>query len=381
MTGAAARTVGHGGVRAVAAASGLSLSTVQHGARDLDAGLEPSDRVRAPGAGRKLAEHTMPDLVEALDNLVEPDSRGDPECALRWTTKSTRTLADELSGQGRPITHSVVAKLLAAEGYSLQGARKTAEGSDHPDRDAQFRYLAGLVEQFRAAGDPVISVDAKKKELIGNFATPGQHWRPVGQPVETNTHDFPDPELGKAVPYGVYDLAADTGWVLVGSSSDTAEFAVSTIRRWWAEMGKPAYPEATRLLVTADSGGSNSSRSRLWKRELAAFAEDAGLDIVVCHFPPGTSKWNKIEHRLFSHISMNWRGRVLESREVVVNLIAGTTTRTGLTVQAELDHGTYQKGIKVTDQEMKLLPLVRHEFHGDWNYTIKKSKEEEEEES
>jgi len=308
--------------------------------------------------------------------LVEPGSRGDPECALRWTTKSTRNLADDLTTRGFAVTHSVVAKMLGAMGYSLQSARKSAEGSDHPDRDAQFRYLTGLIERFRAEGEPVISVDAKKKELIGNFATAGRQWRPAGQPVETNTHDFPDPELGKAVPYGVYDVAGDTGWVSVGGSADTAEFAVSTIRRWWTEVGAVAYPGARKLLITADSGGSNSSRGRLWKRELAAFAKDTELDVVVCHFPPGTSKWNKIEHRLFSHISMNWRGHVLESREVVVNLIAGTKTRTGLIVRAELDHDTYQKGIKVTDREMKQLPIVKHKFHGDWNYTIGKSRDD-----
>lgn len=376
VAGVMARTLGHGGVRAASVASGLSLSTVQNGARSVDDGVEPSDRVRASGAGRKPAEESMPGLVDALDGLVEPESRGDPECALRWTTRSTRSLADELTGQGFAVTHSVVAKVLVAQGYSLQAAQKSAEGSDHPDRDAQFRYLAGLVERFRAAGEPVISVDAKNKELIGNFAPKGKQWRPVGRPVEVNTHDFPDKELGKAVPYGVYDLAENAGWVSVGGSSDTAEFAVSTIRRWWSEVGVLAYPEATTLLITADSGGSNSSRGRLWKKELADFAEEAGIDIVVCHFPPGTSKWNKIEHRLFSHISMNWRGRVLESREVVVNLIAGTTTRAGLTVRAELDNSVYQKGIKVTDREMKQLPIVRHEFHGDWNYTIKTTKEE-----
>jgi transposase len=266
ITGAAARALGHGGVKAAAVASGLSLSTVQNGALAVDAGLEPSDRVRAPGAGRKPAEKSMPGLEDALDKLVEPGTRGDPECALRWTTKSTRTLADELTKQGFKVTHSVVAKLLTAMGYSLQAARKSAEGSDHPDRDAQFRYLAGLVERFRAAGEPVISVDAKKKELIGNFAPTGQQWRPAGQPVETNTHDFPDPELGKAVPYGVYDVASNAGWVSVGGSSDTAEFAVATIRRWWTEVGAAAYPDATTLLITADSGGSNSSRGRLWKK-------------------------------------------------------------------------------------------------------------------
>jgi Rhodopirellula transposase DDE domain len=381
VAGTVARTLGHGGVKAVAVASGLSSSTVQDGALAVDGGIEPSDRVRALGAGRPRAEESTPGLLEALDDLVEPDSRGDPECALRWTTRSTRNLAEELSGQGFAVTHSVVAKLLATMGYSLQAARKSAEGSDHPDRDAQFRYLAAVVEQFRASGEPVISVDAKKKELVGNYAPAGRQWRPAGQPVEANTHDFPDPLLGKAVPYGVYDIAEDTGWVSVGGSCDTAEFAVSTIRRWWGEMGSVAYPEATKLLITADSGGSNSSRSRLWKRELAAFAKDAGIDVVVCHFPPGTSKWNKIEHRLFSHISMNWRGRVLESREVVVNLIAGTRTRSGLTIRAELDHGVYQKGVEVTDREMALIPLVKHTFHGDWNYTIKKATDELDKES
>jgi Rhodopirellula transposase DDE domain len=376
LWGAAARALGHGGVKAVATASAVSLSTVQKGAREVDIGIEPSDRVRVSGAGRPGVEAAMPGLVEALDALVEPESRGDPECTLRWTTKSTRELAGELTRQKFEITHSVVAKLLAEMGYSLQGAVKSAEGSDHPDRDAQFRYLAMLADRFRAAGQPVISVDAKKKELIGNFATSGKQWRPAGQPVVVNTHDFPDPDLGKAVPYGVYDLAEDAGWVSVGGSADTAEFAVSTIRRWWTEVGKTVYPEATSLLITADSGGSNSARGRLWKRQLAAFAREAGLEVVVCHFPPGTSKWNKIEHRLFNHISMNWRGRVLESREVVVNLIAATTTRTGLQVRAELDHGIYERGIKVTDREMKQIPIVRHLFHGDWNYTLKKSMED-----
>lgn len=379
--GAAARALGHGGVRAVAGASGLSLSTVQHGALAVDAGIEPSDRIRASGAGRPRAEKSMPGLVTALDNLVEPDSRGDPECALRWTTKSTRTLADELTRQGFSITHSVVAKLLADMGYSLQAAHKSAEGTEHPDRDAQFRYLSSMVDQFQTSDQPVISVDTKKKELLGNFAPTGRGWRPVGQPIQTNMHDFPDSELGKAIPYGVYDLAHDAGWVSVGATADTAEFAVATIHRWWTEVGSVTYPQATRLLITADSGGSNSSRSRLWKRELAAFGKDAGIEIVVCHFPPGTSKWNKIEHRLFSHISLNWRGRVLESREVAVNLIAGTTTRTGLTVRAELDHHVYQTGITVTDQEMDQLPLVRHKFHGKWNYTLKKSIDEVNQES
>lgn len=371
VLGTTARMLGHGGVKAVSLTSGMSLSVVQKGARDVDEGIEPSDRIRAEGAGRKLAEVAMPGIDEELDSLVEPESRGDPERALRWTTKSTRTLADELTRRGYAITHSVVAKMLNSMGYSLQGASKVLEGEDHPDRDAQFRYIADLVEEFRAAGEPVASVDAKKKELIGNFAPRGQQWRPKGEPVETKSHDFPDKDLGKAVPYGVFDIDANAGWVSVGNSADTAEFAVSTIRRWWDEVGSIRYPDAKRLLITADSGGSNSARGRLWKRELSTFARDIGLDVVVCHFPAGTSKWNKIEHRLFSHISRNWRGQVLESLEVVVDLIAATTTRTGLTVRAELDTNTYEKGIKVSDGEMKSLPIVKHDFHGNWNYTIK----------
>jgi transposase len=373
--GALARTLGHGGVRAVAAASGMSVGLVQKGARDVDEGIEPSDRVRAKGAGRKLAEVAMPGVDEELDSLVEPESRGDPECELRWTTKSTRTLAKELTERGFPITHSVVAKMLGAMGYSLQSASKVVEGSSHPDRDAQFQYIARLVREFREAGEPVASIDAKKKELIGNFATPGRQWRPRGEPVEVNSHDFPDEELGKAVPYGVYDIGANAGWVSVGNSADTAEFAVGTIRRWWDQVGSVRYPKATKLLLTADSGGSNSASGKLWRRELASFARDAGLDVMVCHFPAGTSKWNKIEHRLFSHISRNWRGQVLESLEVVVDLIAATTTSKGLTVQAELDPKVYEKGIKVADHELKSLPIERHEFHGEWNYTVKGSTE------
>lgn len=369
--GAAARMLGHGGVKAVSVASGMSLSVVQNGARDVDEGIEPSDRVRAEGAGRKLAEVAMPGIDEELDSLVEPESRGDPECVLRWTTKSTRTLARELSRRGYRITHSVVAQMLHSMGYSLQGSSKVLKGESHPDRDAQFRYIANLVSEFMAAGEPVASVDAKKKEMIGNFAPRGQQWRPRGEPIETKSHDFPDPELGKAIPYGVFDIAANAGWVSVGNSADTSEFAVSTIRRWWDEVGSVRYPKATRLLITADSGGSNSARGRLWRRELSSFARDTGLDVVVCHFPAGTSKWNKIEHRLFSHISRNWRGQVLESLEVVVDLIAGTTTQKGLTVQAVLDRNVYEKGIKVPDSEMKSLPVVKHDFHGDWNYTIK----------
>jgi len=376
VAGAMARALGYGGVKAVAETSGVSPKTVRKGARDVDKGVEPSVRVRAPGAGRKPVEQAQPGLAEALDGLVEPETRGDPECPLRWTTKSLRNLSDDLVSRGFTVSPPTVGQMLAASGYSLQAPVKTKEGADHPDRDAQFRYIANLVTQFRAAGEPVISVDTKKKEAVGEFSPSGQEWQPVGQPLEVNTYDFPDKELGKAVPYGVYDVAENTGWVSVGRSADTAKFAVQSIRTWWHRMGKSTYPNATKLLITADGGGSNGHRVRLWKAELAVLARELGLDITVVHFPRGTSKWNKIEHRLFSHITMNWRGRPLESHEVVVNLIAATTTRTGLTVRAELDHDDYQKGIKVTDEEFKSIPLARHTFHGDWNYTIRKSMEQ-----
>jgi Rhodopirellula transposase DDE domain len=376
VAGAAARALGYGGVKAVAVASGLSRSKVQAGARDVDDGVEPSVRVRASGAGRKRVEAAQPGLGEALDGLVEPETRGDPECSLRWTTKSLRKLADDLTSQGFTVSPPTVGQLLAATGYSLQAPVKTKEGADHPDRDAQFRYIAGVVAKFQAAGEPVISVDAKKKELLGDFSPGSREWQPKGQPMEINTYNFPDKELGKAVPYGVYDVAENAGWVSVGRSADTAEFAVQTIRRWWYAMGRLAYPNATKLLITADGGGSNGYRVRLWKSQLAELAQELGLDITVVHFPRGTSKWNKIEHRLFSHITMNWRGQRLESHEVVVNLIAGTTTRTGLTVRAELDQDDYQKGIEVTDEEFKRIPLVRHNFHGEWNYTIRKSSDD-----
>jgi len=364
----------HGAARAVAGASGLSAKTVQKGVREVDEGIDPSIRVRSPGAGRKTAEESQPGLAEALDKLIDPETRGDPMCPLRWTTKSTRTLADELTGQGYQVSHSTVAKVLAGMGYSLQAPAKTREGADHPDRDAQFRYLDGLVREHMAAGEPVISVDGKKKEKVGNYAPSGREWQPEGEPVEVNMHDFPDKKLGKVTPYGVYDISGNNGWVTVGTSADTAEFATSAIRRWWEEMGRAAYPGATRLLITADGGGSNGHRSRLWKREISAFAADTGLEITVCHYPPGTSKWNKIEHRMFSHITRNWRGRPLESHEVVVNLIANTTTRTGLKIRAELDQRTYVKGIEIPEKELQALPIEYHEFHGNWNYTVKKPK-------
>ena len=289
-------------------------------------------------------------------------------CRLRWTTKSTRNLAGELRRQGHAVSHHSVARLLASElDYSLQGNAKTLEGAQHPDRNAQFEYISAQVTAHLAAGEPVISVDAKKKELIGAYASKGRTWRPAGNPERVNTHDFPDKNLGKAVPYGVYDIGADSGWVAVGSDGDTAQFAVATIRSWWAAAGRPAYPDATKLLITADAGGSNGYRTRAWKAELAALAVQTGLEITVCHFPPGTSKWNKVEHRLFSHITMNWRGRPLTSHEVIVQTIAATTTRAGLTVRAELDTSTYHTGIKISDRQMEALPLTRHHWHGDWN--------------
>ena len=352
----------------------MSRVTVTAGVDELEAGVDPSPgRARRSGGGRKALTEVDPGLLDALDALVEPETRGDPMTRLRWTTKSTRTLAAELGRQGHRLSHHSVGRLLIGPlGYSLQGNAKTVEGKQHADRDAQFGYLNGQVTDALAAGDPVVSVDAKKKELVGEYAHKGQTWRPVGDPRRVDVHDFGG-ELGKAVPYGVYDLGADTGWVSVGNDGDTAQFAVETLRRWWTTVGKPAYPEATKLLITADAGGSNGYRLRLWKRELAALAEATGLAITVCHMPPGTSKWNRIEHRLFSHISMNWAGQPLTSHEVAVNLIAATTTRTGLSVHAERDTGSYPRGIRIPDREMKALTaqhLTPHEWHGEWNYTI-----------
>jgi hypothetical protein len=371
--GSEARVLGHGGISAVAAASEVSRQTVALGIEELEAGGPPLGRVRRVGAGRKPVAATDPGLKPALLALVEPGSRGDPESPLRWTTKSTRKLAEELTAQGHRVSADTVAKLLREENFSLQGNAKTIEGRQHPDRDAQFRYLGEQVAQHRRAGDPVISVDTKKKELVGQFRNAGREWRPQGKPEQVNVHDFLDPELGKAIPYGVYDIAANTGWVNVGVDHDTSQFAVATIRNWWRQAGSQAYPNARRLLITADGGGSNGYRTRLWKVELAQVAAEIGLEITVCHLPPGTSKWNKIEHRLFAHISMNWRGRPLTSHEVIVQTIAATSTSTGLTVSAELDTADYPSGIKITDREMKDLDrhsLQRHDFHGEWNYTL-----------
>jgi transposase len=371
VAGAAARLVGRGGIVTVAEATGMSRSTVQKAVGEIDAGVEVTARVRPPGAGRPRSIDAQPGLLVALDDLVEPESRGDPMCPLRWTTKSTRALADELRRQGYEISHVTVAELLHQMGYSLQAPAKENEGAQHPDRDAQFRHLNAQVEAHLAAGEPVVSVDTKKKEVVGNLKNGGREWQPAKAPVRVDVHDFPDPETGKAVPYGIYDIAANEGFVVVGDDGDTAEFAVTSIGRWWDQVGSVAYPDATRLLITADAGGSNGYRTRLWKVELAKLAARTGIEITVCHFPPGTSKFNKIEHRLFSAISMNWRGRPLTTLQVIVDLIAATTTRTGLKVRAQLDQGYYPIGIKVTDKQVAAVPLIKHDFHGDWNYTIK----------
>jgi Rhodopirellula transposase DDE domain len=372
LLGAEARALGRGGIGLVARAAGASPDTVGRGARELESGVEPAGRVRGPGAGRPRAEAVDPGLPAALDRLVSPGTRGDPESPLRWTTKSTARLSEELEEAGHRVGPDTVGRLLKDAGYSLQGNAKVVEGKQHPDRDGQFEHINEQAESFQASGDPVISVDTKKKELVGNYKNGGREYQPRGRPERVDVHDFKG-ELGRAVPYGVYDITANTGWVNVGTDADTGQFAVESIRRWWDRIGRAAYPGATRLLITADSGGSNGSRLRLWKSELAKLAEELGIEITVSHLPPGTSKWNRIEHRLFSQISMNWRGRPLTSHEVIVQTIAATTTRSGLTVQASLDTGTYPKGITITDKEMKELEqrsIRRHDYHGEWNYTL-----------
>ena len=369
-----ARELGRGGVTAVACATGMSRTTITTGCRELELPLQQrrqeARRVRRPGGGRRLLTQTDSGLWRALEALVEPVTRGDPESPLRWTCKSTAKLAVELTRQQHPVSDRTVATLLIQAGYSLQANRKTREGNGHPDRNAQFEYLNASVQRFDRRGQPAISVDTKKKELIGDFKNGGREWRPAGNPAEVRVHDFLDKKLGKAIPYGVYDIVNNQGWVNVGIDHDTAQFAVHSIRSWWGQMGQRRFPRATELLITADGGGSNSSRSRLWKTSLQDLADDLGLKLFVCHFPPGTSKWNKIEHRMFSFITQNWRGKPLVSHQAIVNLIAGTTTRTGLIVRAALDTNHYDTQIKVSDAELALLKLKRHEFHGEWNYTI-----------
>jgi len=370
VAGAFSEMLGRGGKSVVAAASGMSRNTVIKGEREVADGIEPSERQRAVGGGDRKLIDKQPGLMDALDELVHPDTRGNPMSLLRWCSKSTRHLADTLAAKGFKVSDDTVGRILKSLGYSLQAPAKEKEGTDHPDRDAQFQYLNDTATKFVSDGQPVISVDTKKKELVGEYANKGREWQPAGEPEEVRVHDFIDLEAGKAVPYGIYDLANNEGWVSVGDNADTAAFAVNAIGRWWEQMGKARFPEATRLLVTADAGGSNGYRLRAWKVELARLAKETGLEITVCHYPPGTSKWNKIEHRMFSFISVNWRGRPLTSYRTIIELIAATTTRKGLRIEAEHDHTGYRTGVKITDARLAAVPLKRHEFHGDWNYTI-----------
>jgi Rhodopirellula transposase DDE domain len=368
---AEARAIGYGGQSLLAKVTGMARSTIYLGLKELAAGPpDPGGRIRRVGGGGKPLTHYQPGLKAALEALVEPTSRGDPESPLRWACKSTRRLQAELRRQGFSVGRQKVSELLAELGYSLQANRKTREGASHPDRDAQFRYIDARVRDFRRRGQPAVSVDTKKKELVGDFKNGGREWRPRREPEPVRVHDFLDKALGKAIPYGVYDLAANQGWVSVGTDHDTAEFAAATIRRWWGQMGLPLYPLATALLVTADGGGSNGNRNRLWKVALQRLADELGLRISVCHYPPGTSKWNKIEHRLFSQIAVNWRGQPLTSLEVIVSLIGATATRTGLRVRAEVDRGVYPTGIGVSDEQLAAVRIRRARFHGEWNYTI-----------
>jgi hypothetical protein len=370
LVGVEARLLGRGGPSLVARATGVSRQTVHSALKELAEPLPATGRVRRPGGGRRRLRDTDAGLMPALDALVDPDTRGDPMSPLRWTCKSTTQLAKALTEAGHPVSADVVGRLLHETGYSLQAAVKTREGDQHEDRDVQFRYLNEQVRSFRDGSLPVVSVDTKKKELIGEFKNAGKEWQPKGQPVEVNVHDFPDEEVGKAIPYGIYDVERNTGWVNVGQDHDTAAFAVESLRRWWQGEGQTAYPLARQLLICADGGGSNSYRARLWKYELGKWAQEAGLAITVCHLPPGTSKWNKIEHRLFAHISMNWRGRPLTSHEVVVDLIEATTTQQGLQVHAERDQGAYPLHVAVSDAQLAEVHLKRHEFHGEWNYDL-----------
>ena len=367
-----ALSLGHGGVTAAAAATGMARSTINRGMADLKAGRDDlGGAVRRPGGGRKRAVETQPGLLAALEALIEDAIRGDPEAPLRWVSRSQRNIAEALRRQGFEVSQKLVGRLLRALEYSCQANRKTREGSSHPDRNAQFAYINATVKTAITAGEPAISVDTKKKELVGDFRNPGRELRPRGDPEPVRVHDFKIPELGKVATYGVYDIAANQGWVNVGIDADTAAFAVESIRRWWERLGRARYPEAGRLVITADCGGSNGARVRLWKRELQRFANETGLAVTVAHLPPGTSKWNRIEHRLFAYISQNWRGKPLVSHQVIIQLIGATTTDTGLTVTCDIDADSYPKGIKVSDAEMDAINIERHTFHGDWNYTIK----------
>ena len=366
-----AKALGHGGVSLVSRACGLSRKAIHKGIQEIETGVTLEGRIRRPGAGRKPITHSDPKIVDRLERMIDAETRGDPETPLRWTCKSTRALADALTRRRHPISHSKVAQILHDEGYSLQGNRKTEEGEDHPDRDAQFRHISAAVKQYLKQGWPVISTDTKKKELVGNYYNGGQQWRPAKQPRRVRGHDFPQPDVPRAYPYGIYDIGRNTGFVNVGTDHDTGAFAVASIRGWWRHEGKRLYPKTQRLLITVDAGGSNGWRLRVWKVELQKFADESGLAIAVCHFPPGTSKWNKIEHRLFSFISSNWRGEPLRDYETIVHLIAQTTTAKGLSVTCRLDRSKYPTGRKVTAEEMKQVNIYPDKFHGEWNYVIK----------
>ncbi len=370
LVAAEARALGRGGITRVARAAGVSRALIHTALHEQEQALPAPERVRRSGGGRKRTRDRDPTLVADLEALVSPDTRGDPMSPLRWTCKSTRQLATALQQQGHQVSERIVRELLHEARYSLQANAKTREGRQHPDRDAQFQYLNEHVKHFLEQGLPVVSVDTKKKELVGRFKNGGREWQPKGEPEQVNVHDFVDRDLGKAIPYGIYDVGRNAGWVTVGQDHDTATFAVASLRRWWEVVGRPGYPQADQVLICADGGGSNGYRVRLWKVELQHFATATGLQVTVCHLPPGTSKWNKIEHRLFAHISMNWRGRPLVSHEVVVNLIGATTTCAGLQVQAERDTGSYPTRIKVSDEELAAVQITPHAFHGEWNYTI-----------
>lgn len=378
LVGAEALSIGYGGIKFLSDITGMSTNTITRGIREIRNGNGNGDedvsRVRSKGSGRKKLTIKYPEIKSCIDDIVEPDTRGDPESPLRWTCKSVRNISSFLQEEGYPASRQSVARILREMEYSLQGNRKTKEGKDHPDRDKQFRFISRTCKRFLSKGDPVISVDTKKKELVGEYKNVGQEWHKKNGAIKVNGHDFPDSKVPKATPYGIYDIGADSGWVNVGITADTAEFAVSSIRHWWQYIGSRRYPNSKKLLICADAGGSNGYRLRLWKKELQRFSNARGIEISISHFPPGTSKWNKIEHRLFSFISTNWRGKPLTSYQVIINLIASTTTRAGLTVKARLDKKKYKKGIKISDDEMKNIKLVKNKFHGEWNYTIKPNK-------
>ncbi len=373
LLGVEASQMGRGGIKAIASATGVHPDTIARGVREVESVAEPQARVRAVGGGRKRLAQTDPGLAAELTALVDPETRGDPMSALVWTTKSTRNLAGELTARGHPVSDRTVARMLREMGFSLQGNAKVVEGAQHEDRDAQFGYLAVQIAGHTAAGEPVVSVDTKKKELVGEFKNGGREYQPSGQPERVSVHDFPDKDLGKAIPYGIYDVSANTGWVTVGTDHDTSAFAVATLRSWWDTIGSLRYPDTDRLLICADSGGSNGNRVRAWKIELAKLAAETGLTITVCHLPPGTSKWNKIEHRLFSQITLNWRGRPLRTHQVIIDLIRNTTTETGLAVHCVLDTGQYPTGLRYTKKDVDALPITTHDFHGEWNYTVNPS--------